>query len=1091
LITQARYNKKEWAMKKMTGALALAAVLWVGTTLAETYGWDAGNGTWDTTSANWSGAGTIWVDAVGNDVFFTNTASVTMIGVDGSRTAGIVKVGNSTANANFIFTNGTLNASTFFVRGSGNRLTGASTPTMFSDDVTVNVTGNISVSRWTLVMGGNSIINVDGVIGGNVDGNDGVWGTLTIQDSAVVTATGGVSANISYWKLTLNGGTLITKSILSSDTTQYGGGQVIFNGTVVKPTQDRENFIMLAGSPNDGFTSSAFISNNDAIFDTDGKNIGIGINLKPIGSGGLTKLGNGTLTLSGTNTYSGTTIVSGGTLKVYEAALPPSSTVAIAATGVLDLAGTSNTVDNLSGKGMVSNGVLTVTGIVMPGGTNILGTLSVSSGLVMTGTLLVDVEADNTNDVLAVQGNVDLSNATLMLDPAATLNTNRSYTFLTCTDTLSRFENVSIPDGWTLRYDNGAVRLVASSAVTFSWDTGDGIWDTTSANWLGAGTTWVDNGDVFFTNTASVTTITVDGSRLADAVMCGNGTDNNKYIFTGGTLDVFAFRVQGRGDKYAGLLNPTLFSNITVNASGNMVVGRGTLAMGGSSIVNVDGKIGGDLDGYYGVWGTFTIQDDAVVTVDEGVDGNNNYWELNLNGGTLITPSIRASDTTLYGGVHISFNGTVIKPTQDTNDFVTLSSLVSQGNTSSTLVGDGGAIFDTDGKNIGIDIGLKTAGSGGLTKLGMGTLTLSATNHTYTGATTISGGSLSVSSDNAATGAVLIANASFETYDGAALIPDYTPDAYRYSPSGAGWTFTGGGGITTSNSYFMIKQPGSDGACAAMLYGVSSFSQTVIVATAGLYDLRFMALKGRNYAFNSLVVTIDDSPVCSYGSRTLEDHLFNDFLTKGIWLAAGDHTLCFQGLETGTTYATVIDNVTLTPAEGGRLPDSTAVNLTASGVSYLQGRSEQTIGSLAGVAGSCVTNKGTLTVGGNNTTTTFAGDVSGSGSLVKTGSGILTLSGANTYTGATVVAEGTLEISASDTLSTNTTVEISAGAVLKLSNTSEQSVAALTINGVPKYRGTWGAPGSGAYFTRPQFSGTGILRVLTGLSNPGMIILIQ
>ena len=485
-------------MKQMTGMMTLAAVLWAGTTLAGTYGWDAGSGTWDTTSANWSGAGTIWADSASNDAIFTNTAVVTTIAVDGSRTAGIVKVGNSTYNAKFTFTNGILNASTFFVRGSGNRLTGASTPTMFSDDITVNVTGNISVSRWTLVMGGNSIINVDGIIGGNVDGNDGVWGTLTIQDSAVVTATGGVSANISYWKLTLNGGTLITRSIVASDTTQYGGGQVIFNGTVVKPTQDRENFITLAGSPNDGFTSSVFIGNNDAIFDTDGKNIGIRVNFKPDGSGGLTKLGNGTLTLSGTNTYNGATTVSGGTLKVYENAVPADTTADVAEAGVLDLAGTSNTVANLSGKGTVSNGVLTVTGLVMPGGTNTLGTLTVPSGLVVTGTLLVDVEADNTNDVLAVQGNMDLSNATLMLDPSATLNTSRSYTLLTCTGIPSRFANVSVPDGWTLRYMDGAVRLVASSAITYSWDTGDGIWDTTSANWLGAGTTWIDNGDVFF-----------------------------------------------------------------------------------------------------------------------------------------------------------------------------------------------------------------------------------------------------------------------------------------------------------------------------------------------------------------------------------------------------------------------------------------------------------------------------------------------------------------------------------------------------------------------------------------------------------------
>ena len=110
---------------------------------------------------------------------------------------------------------------------------------------------------------------------------------------------------------------------------------------------------------------------------------------------------------------------------------------------------------------------------------------------------------------------------------------------------------------------------------------------------------------------------------------------------------------------------------------------------------------------------------------------------------------------------------------------------------------------------------------------------------------------------------------------------------------------------------------------------------------------------------------------------------------------------------------------------------------------------------------------------------------------MKTGTGTLTLGGANTYTGATAVVAGTLEILAPDTLSTNTTLEIATGAIVKLSNASEQCVSALTFNGKEKYRGTWGAPGSGARFTRAQFSGSGILQVLNGPTPPGTMILIK
>lgn len=1078
-------------MKVRAMALALAVAMRSGTTLAGTYGWNTGSGTWDTTTANWTGSGTTWADATGNDASFTNTAAATQIALDGARTAGVVRVGNSTDKAHFVFTSGILSAAALRVQGYGNRLTGASTPTMLSN-VTVNVSGNIGAGRWTMVIGGTSVVSAAGIIGGSVDGVDGTWGTLTIRDNALVTAAGGVYANNQYWILNLNGGTLVTKSILASDTTRYGGGQVIFNGAVVKPTQDNSDFVTLTGAVADGFSYSAQIGNGGAIFDTDGKNIGIKVNLKPWGSGGLTKLGAGTLTLSGTNnTYTGATVVSNGTLKAYAKALPSATTLAVADGAAVDLSGASHSIYGLAGKGVVSNGALTVTGLIQPGGTNVLGTLTVPDGTVLNGKLLADVDADNTNDVLAVQGSVSLSAATFALAPSATLNFDRAYTVLTCTGTPPHFASAALPAGWTLRYADGAVRLVASGAVTYSWNTGSGAWDTSSANWTGAGPVWVDNGDAYFTNTPALTTVTVDGSRTADAVRVGNGTYFANYVFTGGTLAFSSFRVQGWGDRLTGINTPTMFSNVTVNASGNISVGRWTLAIGGTSTVNVAGVLGGDVGQGFGVWGTLVLRDNAVVTVTGGVNANDWHWPCYLNGGTLITKSIAASDTASYEGSHLTFNGTVVKPTQDNGNFITLIGGISEGYSSSTLVGNGGAIFDTDGKNIGLSVGLKAAGTGGLTKLGDGTLTLTATNHTYAGATVIGGGCLAASNDNAAASAIAIVNPSFETYDAPALIPDGGTSAYRFAPAGSGWIFTGGGGITTSNSAFMGKNPKSDGGCAAMLYGPSTVSQTVTVSVAGLYDLRFMVLKGSNYVFNSISARIDGSAVVSYWANMVTDNTFRLSETRNIFLSVGPHVLLFQSYDAAPAAATVIDLVTLTPASGGSLPSGTAVNLTASGACYLQGRSSQMIGALAGVAGSSVTNRGVLTVGVSNTNTTFAGVLSGPGALVKTGTGTLTLGGANTYTGATAVVAGTLEILAPDTLSTNTTLEIATDAIVKLSNASEQCVSALTFNGKEKYRGTWGAPGSGARFTRAQFAGSGILQVLNGPAPAGTTILLE
>jgi outer membrane autotransporter protein len=111
--------------------------------------------------------------------------------------------------------------------------------------------------------------------------------------------------------------------------------------------------------------------------------------------------------------------------------------------------------------------------------------------------------------------------------------------------------------------------------------------------------------------------------------------------------------------------------------------------------------------------------------------------------------------------------------------------------------------------------------------------------------------------------------------------------------------------------------------------------------------------------------------------------------------------------------ATTISGGTLQAGAANTLSGSSAVTLAnTAGATLDLNNFSQTIGSLAGggtTGGDVTLGSGTLTAGGNNSSTSFGGVISGTGALSKTGVGNLILTGANTYTGGTTVTAGTLQ----------------------------------------------------------------------------------
>jgi autotransporter-associated beta strand protein len=142
---------------------------------------------------------------------------------------------------------------------------------------------------------------------------------------------------------------------------------------------------------------------------------------------------------------------------------------------------------------------------------------------------------------------------------------------------------------------------------------------------------------------------------------------------------------------------------------------------------------------------------------------------------------------------------------------------------------------------------------------------------------------------------------------------------------------------------------------------------------------------------------------------------------------------------------------------GTAMGDTAAVVLAnTSGVSFNITASE-TIGSLAGggtTGGSLALGSSTLTTGGNNTSTSFAGGISGTGGVTKMGGGIWTLGGSNTYTGATTINAGTIKIAASNNLGSTSNSLVLNGGTLELASDMTMS-RPLTVNaGGGAIRGT-------------------------------------
>ncbi|MDB5806558.1 MAG: autotransporter protein, partial [Betaproteobacteria bacterium] len=370
-----------------------------------------------------------------------------------------------------------------------------------------------------------------------------------------------------------------------------------------------------------------------------------------------------------------------------------------------------------------------------------------------------------------------------------------------------------------------------------------------------------------------------------------------------------------------------------------------------------------------------------------------------------------------------------------------------------------------------ISYGGAISGGGSLAKQGAGMLTLTGNNINYSGFTNISRGTLAFNNSNAlGTGQVRISGGATLRASASATLANLL----EFDPGGTNVAAGGGAlldlqgtlnfvngllkfGSATDNGTVMLSSASAPGNVAnasvevaggtlrmgnangaLVAAGASSFT----VDTGATVDLNNISTTIGNLQGTGGTVRTGNNPATNL---TVNSGSFGGVITgSGNLVKETAGTLVLAGSNTYTGATTVNAGVLQAGVATRAFGSNSAVTVAGGATLDLNGFS-QTIGSLAG-AGSVALGAAALTTGADNTSTTFAGSIGGSGSLIKNGTGTLTLSGANGYSGGTTLNAGTLQAGADNAFSATGTINTAAGATVDLNNHA-QSVSLLTGNG--------------------------------------------
>jgi autotransporter-associated beta strand protein len=476
----------------------------------------------------------------------------------------------------------TLSAGTLAVGSNGALGTGTLT---FAGGTTLQAAANGVSLANAMTLNGTDTVDTQSnalALSGTLSGTGGLTkigsGTLTLAGSNLY---GGGTA--------LNAGTLAVGS-----NSALGTGDLTFaSGTTL---QAAANGLSLA---------NAMTLNGTNTVDTQANALTLSGNIG--GSGGLTKIGAGTLTLSGPSTYTGATNVNAGTLQAGVAnAFAPLSAFTIGSGATLDLNGFEQNVGSVAGAGAVTLGAATLFTGSDNTSTTFSGTISGSGGLTKIGPGTLTLSGTNTysGPTMIAGGLINFNAASNFGTGPILLNGGGlQWAAGTSTDISSRLAAFGALGA---TFDTNGNTVTLASALS-------GIGGVTK---IGAGALVLAGTDTYRgPTTVAAGTLTVNGSIANSAVtvnsgamLSGTGTVGATTINSGATFapgnSPGTMTVQGNlafqsGALYLVQVNSTTASNTVVSGSATLA-GTVQAAFAASSyatrtytIVSAAGGLGG------------------------------------------------------------------------------------------------------------------------------------------------------------------------------------------------------------------------------------------------------------------------------------------------------------------------------------------------------------------------------------------------------------------------------------------------------------------------------------------------------------------